>query len=109
MSEHNFNILIAQKYGTNEAIFINNLIHLNSYISFEDSDKYKFHNGRHWVNGTPEYFSLHLPYFKPRLIKNIIFNCIQKELLLKGNFNKNPLDKTNWYAISDKTTMEINN
>lgn len=105
MSDHSFNIFIAEKYSINIAIFINNMIF---WTRTNASDNRNFHDGRYWTYGTPEFYAKYFPYFKPRLIKDILARCIENGLLLKGNFNKNNYDQTSWYSLSDSALLELN-
>jgi len=105
MSDHSFNPFIAEKYGINEAIFIQNMIFWTRTNSAKDNNH---HEERYWCFGTPDYFSKYFPYFKTRLIKDIINSCLKLGLLIKGNFNKKGYDRTNWFSLSDKMLIELN-
>ncbi len=105
MSDHSFNPFIAKKHGINEAIIVNSFIFWTRTNSSNDKN---LHEDRYWCFGTPEYFSKFFPYFKPRLIKDIIKSCLDKDILIKGNFNKKGYDKTNWYSLSDSILTELN-
>lgn len=105
MSDHTFNPFIAEKYGINEAIFLNTIIF---WTRTNAAKKKNFHEDRYWTYGTPEFYAAYFPYFKPRLIKDIIASCIKQNALIKGNFNKKRYDRTSWYSLSDNILFDLN-
>jgi len=105
MADHNFNPLLAKKYGINLAIIINTAIFwTRSNAAKEDN----FFNERYWFYGTPEYFSKYFPYFTPDQIKYALKKGKQCGVFLKGNFNKKGYDRTGWYSLSDEILKEVN-
>ncbi len=106
---HSFNIFLAQKYGIDESIFIQNLVLWTSSNAANGQDNnIHFQENRYWIFGTPEYFTRFFIYWKPRRIKDIIASCLKQELIIKGTFNKKGYDRTMWYSLSNKTLLEIN-
>jgi hypothetical protein len=105
MFDHSFNPFIAKKYGVNEAILINTFIFWTRTNSAKECN---FHEGRYWVFGTSAYFAKYYPYFTARQIKYALANLFKSGALLKGRFNKNAYDKTNWYSLSDNLLNELN-
>lgn len=108
MSDHSFNPFLAEKYGINEAILINNFIFWTRTNAAKPKDKNNFFDNRYWVFGTPEYFANYFPYFSANQIKYALKNMLKSDVLIKGNYNKKGYDKTNWYALSDNILSELN-
>ena len=103
--QHHFDTEIAKEYGVNIAIFLDNMAF---WTRTNASNKQNLHEDRYWSYGTPEFFANYFPYWKPRLIKDIIKKCKDEGLLLKNNFNKKGYDRTSWYALSDKALIALN-
>jgi len=104
MSDHTFNPFIAKKYGINEAIFLNTIIFWTRTNAAKNKN---FHDDRYWTYGTPEFYANYFPYFKPRLIKDIIASCIKQNALIKGGFNEKKYDRTAWYSLSNNVLSEL--
>lgn len=109
MHNHSFNIFFAQKYGMDEAVFIQTLVFWTaSNAAKGPEDNEHFQQERYWSYGTPEYFVRFFPYWKPRRIKDILSSCIVQNLIIKGSFNKKGYDRTAWYSLSDNALYELN-
>jgi len=96
---HIFNTNIATKYGVNEAIFLNKiafLVHQN-----KANDKH-FYDGRYWTYNSHEAFATLFPYWTARSVRTVINNCLKKNLLMSGNYNPHPFDRTKWYTLTDQ-------
>lgn len=96
---HHFNIEIAQNYGVDVAIFLDNIsywLHLNS------ANARHYHDGRYWTRNDLISFTILFPYWSTRQLERIIKTCIEKGLLLKGNYNKTQYDRTYWYSLTDR-------
>jgi len=103
--QHHFDTSIAKEYGVNVAIFVDSM---TFWTRTNAANNHNFHEDRYWSYGTPEFFANYFPYWKPRLIKDIIKKCRDEGLLLKNNFNKQGYDRTSWYSLSDKALTELN-
>ncbi len=99
MTDHHFNIEIAQKYGVNEAIFLHNLAFWTKY---HKANKTNFHEGRYWTYNSIQALSEIFPYFTVDQIRYLIKSCIKNNLIIKQNFNQTKYDRTTWYALTDK-------
>lgn len=99
MKSRMFEVKYAIKYGINEAIFINCLEY---WITFNRADQKNFHEGRTWSYNSKKAWSELLPFFTEKQIRAVLNNLIAHKVIRKGNFNKNPLNKTLWYAFEDE-------
>lgn len=95
---HSFDTGIAKEVGVNEAIFIN---HLFFWIKKNVANEKHFHDGRWWTYNSLKAFCSLFEYFTIEQIRDIIGKLIRKEIITKGNYNKNPFDRTAWYAFTD--------
>lgn len=96
--QHNFDVSIAEKYGVNEAIFLNNLAY---WIHKNMANEKHYHENRYWTYNSVESYKKLFPYWSSKSLRIIIQSCIKNNLILKGNFNKLGYDRTTWYALTD--------
>ena len=97
--EHSFNISIATKYGVNSAILLNNIYF---WIEKNKANETNFYDGYYWTYNSKKAFSELFPYLTSRQVDYALEKLIDDGVLLTGNYNKNPYDRTLWYAITKK-------
>lgn len=95
---HKFKVALASEYGIEEAILIDEF---QFQISRNKANEKNFHDGRYWTYNTQKAYKDIFPYLSVGQIKRIIGTLIEKGLLMKGNYNANQYDRTNWYAFTD--------
>jgi hypothetical protein len=105
MSLHNFNIEIAKdlKFG---AAFIHNLA---MWIEKNAANNKHFYDGHYWTYNSLEAFLKLFPYLTKDELRTIIKNAVDKGYIIKGNYNKNPYDRTMWYALTEKSIKHYKN
>jgi hypothetical protein len=96
---HSFDISIAETYGVNIAIFLNNMYF---WIKKNQANNKHFHDGRYWTYNTIEAYTILFPYWSFKQMRTILKNLKEKGLLLSGNYNATNYDRTQWYALTDK-------
>lgn len=97
--QHHFDIEIAEAYGLNEAIILNNI---RFWVIHNEANGTNFHDGRYWTYNSMKAFEELFPYMKPKSIRNALDKLENEGLLLTGNYNKLAFDRTKWYSLSDK-------
>lgn len=97
--EHSFDINIAAEYGIHVAILLKNL---HFWIVKNRANEKHYHEGKYWTYNSQKAFSELFPYLTERQVKYTIEKMKKDELIIVGNFNENPYDKTSWYALTDK-------
>lgn len=102
--EYGFNVEIAQKLGVNEAIIIRNFQH---WLGKNKANNTNFYKGRFWTYNSIAAFCKIFPFWTERQIRNILKNLTDNGILIKGNFNKNPYDKTIWYSIDEENLNKL--
>lgn len=98
MVNHSFDVFIAEKYGINSAIIFN---HLFFWIAKNEANSKNFHEGRYWTYNSREAFAKLFPYMTTRQISYALDKLIKSGLVVTGNYNESPYDRTLWYAITD--------
>lgn len=99
---HSFDIGVAEKCGVEAAIVYN---HIAYWIKHNHIKEINQIEGRTWTYDSHEAMAKYMPYFTARQIKGAIEKLVECGLLVKSSFNKNPFDKTNWYAIFDENIL----
>jgi len=97
---HSFDIAHAQKYGLNEAIVIHNF---QFWITKNRANKTHNHDGRTWTYNTVKAFEELFPYLKYSQIRRCLESLVTQGVLVKGEYNKGPYDRTSWYAFNDES------
>jgi len=110
---HSFDINLASIYGIPEAIIIH---HFQHWISINKRLGRNFKDGKTWTYQTHEEICAHFPYLSKEEVRETIERLATgksrrsksdelefEPVLIKGNFNKTPFDKTTWYAFSNNS------
>ncbi len=108
---HSFNADLATKYGILEAILIQNF---EFWIKKNEANERGYREGRYWTFNSTRAFSELFPYASPKKIRYALQHLIDAGIIMTGNFNNSPYDRTLWYAFTDfylsicqKRQMEI--
>ena len=104
--EHQFNVNFAKKYGIEEAILIHNMYFLINKNAVNNKHLYHEH---YWTYNTQKALSDFFPYIHETKIQRSLKNLYECGFIIKGNFNKNKLDRTCWYAFSDEALSILQN
>jgi len=100
MAQHSFDIEIATELSIDEAILIH---HFQFWISHNKRKGKNLIDGRTWLFQTTLDLIAHFPYYKNiDKIKKILKKLLEKNIIIKGNFNKNKWDHTQWYSFTDE-------
>ena len=95
---HSFDTEIAKLVGVNAAIVLNNIFF---WTEKNRANEENMHDGRAWTYNSKKAFVKLFPYLTERQIDYAISKLKEAGMIITGNFNKNPYDKTLWYAITD--------
>lgn len=101
-----FDSKIAEIFGVNEAIFIQNIFFWINHNAYNNRHKYE---GKFWTYNTKEAFVKHFPFWTYAQVKNIIKKLVKNEVLFIGNFNENSWDKTSWYTLNEEVVNFLKN
>ena len=96
--EHHFNTSLAQEYGIEEAILINNLFY---WIHKNACNNKHCHEERFWTYNTTKAFAALFPYMNETKIFRSLKHLEECGFIIKGNFNEMKMDRTCWYAFTD--------
>ena len=96
---HCFNVGVAMRYSINEAIILNNLFF---WVKKNEANNIHYHDGRYWTYNSASAFVKLFPYFSERQVRYTLEKLEKHGLILVGNYNAKPMDRTIWYALTDK-------
>lgn len=97
--EYHFNVAVASEYGVEEAVIIYNF--KMQILYFKNNNK-NFIEGRTWTKNSSEALRKFFPFWSSKKISRLIKNLVDKNVLIKGNFNNDRFDRTLWYAFKDE-------
>lgn len=95
--QHSFDVEIAEKYGVNCAIILNNL---QFWIAKNKANGTNFYDGKYWTFNSAEAFAKLFPYMSSRQINYALQKLRDEGILETGNYNAQPYDRTLWYAFT---------
>lgn len=96
--EHHFNVGMAKEYGIEESILIHNLYY---WIKHNVVNKKHFHDERYWTYNTADAFAQLFPYMNSSKIYRVLKSLEDKNIIIKGNYNEDKHDRTNWYSFAN--------
>jgi hypothetical protein len=99
---HSFDVGIATECGLEAAVIYN---HLHYWISHNRSKRINQHKGKTWTYDTHEAMAEIIPYLNARQVKYALKKLLDAKIIIKDCFNKDPFDKTSWYALNDESVL----
>lgn len=97
--QHYFDIELAQIYGVNAAIILQNLGH---WIKRNEANDVNFYDGYYWTFNSRRAYRELFPYMSERQIDTAFRKLIDDGLVITGNYNAQKYDRTLWYALTQK-------
>lgn len=97
--EHSFDIEVAEEYGIHEAIFIK---HFQFWIVKNKANGIHQHDDRTWTYNSNKAFTKLFPYMSQKTIRTTLDHLKDKGVLITGNYNDNPHNRTLWYAFANE-------
>ena len=94
---HTFDIDVAVEYGVNAAIILWNL---SFWIEKNEANDRHFYDGHYWTYSSVSAMTSLFPYMSEKTIRNTMDKLVESGLVLKGHYNQQPYDRTNWYALT---------
>jgi hypothetical protein len=104
MSNHRFNIQVAQAYGVNEAILLENI---SFWQAKNEANNHNYHDGRYWVYNSIRAFESLFPYWSKGQITRLLKKLESEEAIISANYNKVSYDRTKWYTLKREIHLLI--
>ena len=96
---HFFDIKVAELYGVNCAVILENIYY---WIEHNKANGTNFHDGRFWTFNSTKAFKELFPYLSKKQIETALNKLRDAGILVTGNYNQLKYDRTLWYAITEK-------
>ena len=96
---HSFDVEHAKSYGLREAILIRNMHH---WVGYHHANSTNNHDGRTWTYNSVKAFEALFSYLTGKQIRTSLETLVTLDVLVRGNYNKNPADRTSWFAFTDE-------
>ena len=87
------------EFGIEEAILIDKFV---GWIQYNRANGKNYHDGRTWTFNSAKSYADLFPYMTESKIKRVISKLVEMGIVIKGNYNENQYDRTNWYAFTDE-------
>ena len=96
---HYFDIKVAELYGINCAVILQNLWH---WIRKNEANGTNFYDGYYWTYNSTKAFKELFPYLSQKQIETALKKLRDENIIITGNYNAIKYDRTLWYAITKK-------
>ena len=96
---HFFDIHIAELYGVNCAVILQNIWH---WIRKNEANGMNYYDGNYWTYNSTKAFKELFPYLSQKQIETALKKLRDEGILVTGNYNAVKYDRTLWYAITEK-------
>lgn len=97
--EHSFNTGLAKIVGVEGAVILK---HLFYWVQKNYGNNKHFYDGSYWTYNSVRGFSVIFDYLSTKQINRILNNLIDGGYVKTGNYNSNKMDRTMWYAFTEK-------
>lgn len=97
--EHSFDIDVAKAYGIFQAVLIKNF---QFWIIKNKANDKHFYDGHWWTYNSQKALNELFPYKTKDQIRRAVDDLVESNVLMRGNYNKVPMDRTCWYAFVDE-------
>lgn len=96
---HIFDIRIAQRFGVNCAVILQNIWH---WVQKNEANGTNFYDGTYWTYNSTKAFTLQFPYLSQKQITTALQKLRDEGIIQTGNYNVVKYDRTLWYAVTEK-------
>ena len=93
-----FDSNVATQYGLREAILFQSICY---WVFRNKANDVAYYDGRYWTFNSVSAWSEMYPFLTEKQIRTTLDSLVSQGLIAKGNYNKNPFDKTAWYCLTD--------
>ena len=91
-----FDVDVAKEYGVDAAVMIKLF---QFWIQKNIANESNFYDNNYWTYNSLDAFEKMLPFWNKKQIARILDFLVEKEVLIKGNYNRTKFDRTVWYAF----------
>lgn len=88
---------VAELVGVNAAIIFENIAY---WVRKNIANEVNIHDGNVWTYNSMRAYEELIPFLSHKQIRIAIDKLKENGLIVTGNYNKNKMDKTQWYALT---------
>lgn len=103
---HQFEVDIAVEYGVNAAVLFQNI---SFWCAKNKANGHNYFDGRYWTYNSRRALTELFPYLSERQIKTAIDKLVDDGMLVTGCYNRDPRDRSLWYAVTEKGWCKVQN
>lgn len=81
--------------------------HFQFWIRHNAATQKNFIDGKSWTYQSLKDIAAHFPYWSVKQVERLLNKLVEAEILIKGNHNTSPYDRTVWYAFKDEEKFSI--
>lgn len=96
---HFFDIRVAELFGVNCAVILQNIWH---WVQKNETNGTNFYDGKYWTYNSTKAFKKQFPYLSQRQIETALKKLRDAGIIETGNYNAVQYDRTLWYAVTEK-------
>lgn len=93
---HSFDIDVAKEYGIESAILLDTIW---QWVEKNRANDVHFHDGEYWTYCSAKGFAEYFPYMTQRTINYTLQKMIAADLIKKGNYNEDQMNRTLWFTL----------
>lgn len=94
-----FDSNIAKICGANSAVILQNIYF---WVEKNKANGKHFYDGHYWTYNSMKAFEKLFDYMSKNQVRTALDKLEDSGLIIKGNYNKDPFDKTAWYSLTEK-------
>lgn len=91
-----FDVDVAKEYGVDAAVMIKLF---QFWIQKNIANESNFYDNNYWTYNSLDAFEKMLPFWNKKQVSRILDFLVEKQVLIKGNYNRTKFDRTVWYAF----------
>ena len=105
MAVQYFSVEVADMCGVNAAIMF---VEIADEVEYFKERKKNFRDGRYWTISSMKSISERFDFLTERQVKTALKKLEDTGLIMTGNYNDTPFDRTKWYALSEMGYSVLN-
>lgn len=96
---YGFEGMVAVEYGVIGALVFDQIAF---WVKRNSENHRNFKEGKYWTYNSIKHMVTYFPFLNERQLSYTINKLKEEDLIEVSNFNKNALDRTMWYTLTDK-------
>ena len=105
MSVQCFSVEVADMCGVNAAIMFTRIA---DEVELSKECKENFRDGRYWTFNSVKSFSEWFSFLTERQVKTALKKLEDTGLIMTGNYNDTPFNRTKWYTLTEMGYSVLN-